>query len=292
MTDIRELIDVMAQLRHPENGCAWDVEQTFSTIAPYTIEEAYEVLDAIERADMDDLRDELGDLLLQVVFHARMAEEASVFGFPDVVQSIVDKMIRRHPHVFGIDGDPANKPVYANTAELKNAWEIKKSEERQQKAGLQKIVETKTSAQANQAAEKPPLQTQASHLDGIANSLPALTRAAKIQRRAARVGFDWDSVEAVLAKVDEELAELREAIAGNQPDDIAEEVGDLLFTVVNLSRHCKVEPEQSLRDSTRKFSTRFRHVESQANDQCVLLEDRSAEELEAMWQRAKAKVDV
>jgi len=282
MTEISELIEVMAQLRHPENGCAWDVEQTFSTIAPYTIEEAYEVLDAIEREDMVDLRDELGDLLLQVVFHARMAEEVDEFRFEDVVQSIVDKMIRRHPHVFGVDGDPANKPVYANTLELKQAWESKKSEERLQKAA--------NSAKANknyEATDKPVSDKLTSHLDGIANSLPALTKAAKIQRRAARVGFDWDSLEGVLAKVDEELAELRAAIAENKPEAIAEEVGDFLFTAVNLCRHCKVEPEQSLRDSTNKFSARFRHMESLVNNQRRLLEDQSAEEFEVLWQHAK-----
>jgi len=213
MTDIRELIEVMAQLRHPESGCAWDVEQTFSTIAPYTIEEAYEVLDAIEREDMTDLRDELGDLLLQVVFHARMAEEAGEFGFPDVVQSIVEKMIRRHPHVFGIDGNPANKPVYANTAELKPAWENKKSEERLQK-GKDSVRNNKNSKAV--AEPDPDPETLTSHLDGIANSLPALTRAAKVQKRAARVGFDWDSLEGVLAKVDEELTELRARLSQNK----------------------------------------------------------------------------
>jgi len=285
MTDIRELIDVMAELRHPENGCAWDLEQTFSTIAPYTIEEAYEVLDAIEREDMDDLRDELGDLLLQVVFHARMAEEASAFAFPDVVQSIVEKMIRRHPHVFGIEGDPANKPVYANTAELKQAWENKKSEER-----IQKVTKSTTGVKGGKtsaATSNPESQTPVSHLDGIANSLPALTRAAKIQRRAARVGFDWNSPEAVLVKVEEELAELREAIADNQPVAIAEEVGDLLFSAVNLCRHYKIDPELSLRDATTKFSTRFRYMESQASEQSLLLEDHSTDELEVLWQHAK-----
>ena len=286
MTDIRELIEVMAQLRHPENGCAWDVEQTFSSIAPYTIEEAYEVLDAIEREDMSDLCDELGDLLLQVVFHARMAEEASAFNFSDVVQSIVDKMIRRHPHVFGIDGDPSNKPVYSNTAELKKAWEDKKSQER-----LQKVEKSENAFQTAGADGRPGPQALSSHLDGIAKSLPALTRAAKIQRRAARVGFDWDSIEAVLAKVDEELAELREAIAANQPEAVAEEVGDLLFTAVNLSRHCKVDPEKSLRDSTVKFSTRFRHMESNVDEKNMLLENHSAEELEDLWRRAKVNTE-
>jgi len=233
---------------------------------------------------MTDLRDELGDLLLQVVFHARMAEEAGEFGFPDVVQSIVEKMIRRHPHVFGIDGNPANKPVYANTAELKQAWENKKSEERLQK-GKDSVRNNKNSKAV--AEPDPDPETLTSHLDGIANSLPALTRAAKVQKRAARVGFDWDSLEGVLAKVDEELTELRAAIAENRPEAIAEEAGDFLFTAVNLCRHCKVEPEQTLRDSTNKFSVRFRHMESLVNDQNVLLEDHSAEELEVLWQHAK-----
>ena len=268
MSDIHELLDVMARLRHPETGCAWDVEQTFSTISPYTLEEAYEVADAIERDDMDDLCDELGDLLLQVVFHARMAEEAGHFAFGDVVSAIVDKMIRRHPHVFGEGED---KPVHESAQSLKQAWEAEKARERVAKAKSRDVID-----------EVPP-----SALDDVALNLPALTRAAKIQKRAARVGFDWQEVLPVFDKIAEEVDEVREAIEGAEAERVKDEIGDLLFTVVNLARHCQIEPETALRQSTRKFSERFRHVEKLANDRTLDLSEQPLVVLDELWDEAK-----
>lgn len=269
MADIRELLDIMARLRNPETGCAWDVKQTFSTIAPYTIEEAYEVADAIERNDLDDLRDELGDLLLQVVFHSRMAEEAGHFAFTEVVDSIVDKMIRRHPHVF--NESDQDRPVYDSTESLKQAWEATKAEERA----------AKFSAKPEESG------SVASALDGVAVSLPALTRAQKIQKRAARVGFDWQAVPPVLEKIDEELTEVREAINAAEVQQIDEEIGDLLFSVVNLARHCNIDPETSLRQSTLKFSRRFRDVEKMAVARSIDLKEQSLPVLDELWDAAK-----
>ncbi len=265
MSDIRKLLDVMSRLRDPETGCAWDVEQTFSTIAPYTLEEAYEVTDAIERNDMDDLCDELGDLLLQVVFHARMAEEAGHFNFADVVTSIVDKMIRRHPHVFA-EGD--EKPVYESTQSLKRAWEAEKARERAAKAGDKESI--------------------SSALDGVALNLPSLTRAAKIQKRAARVGFDWQEVTPVFDKVAEEVEEVREALEDNRPTRVSDEIGDVLFSVVNLARHCQVDPESALRHSTLKFSRRFQQVEAKAAERSLDLAQQPLAMLDTLWNEAKS----
>lgn len=241
---LARLLSIMARLRDPDLGCPWDVEQTFATIAPYTIEEAYEVADAIEREDVAALRDELGDLLLQVVFHARIAEEGELFTFADVAQQIGDKLVRRHPHVF------ADTPRETGHA----AWEAIKSEER-------------GAAGATSA------------LDGVAIALPALMRAEKLQKRAARVGFDWPDQTGPLAKISEELGELASA-----PDQDAreDEMGDLLFTVVNLARHLEVDPEVALRRASAKFERRFRHMESEGPLQSLALD-----ELEARWQRAK-----
>lgn len=275
MSDIRKLLDVMAQLRHPKTGCGWDVEQTFSTISPYTIEEAYEVADAIERDDMDDLCDELGDLLLQVVFHSRIAEEAGHFDFGDVVEAIVDKMIRRHPHVFGDEGE---KPVHDSTQSLKQAWEAEKARERAAKAEAKNKV-------GKGAATKE--ATPVSALDDVALNLPALTRAAKIQKRAARVGFDWQEAAPVFDKIAEEVDEVREAIASSQADKVNDEIGDLLFTVVNLARHCNSDPENALRASTAKFSYRFRHVESSAMKRELDLKQQPLAVLDELWDDAK-----
>lgn len=265
MGDIRELLDVMSQLRDPATGCAWDVEQTFSTIAPYTLEEAYEVTDAIERNDMDDLRDELGDLLLQVVFHSRMAEEAGHFSFEDVVESIVEKMVRRHPHVFA---QGVEKPVHESTQSLKQAWETEKARERATKANTRDVTD--------------------SALDGVALNLPSLTRAAKIQKRAARVGFDWQEIPPVFDKIAEEVEEVREAIDTQQAAAISDEIGDLLFSVVNLARHCEVDPETALRHSTSKFSRRFQHVEAGANKRSLDLTEQPLTVLDALWDEAKS----
>ncbi len=241
---IEPLLDVMRRLRDPKTGCEWDTVQTFETIAPYTIEEAYEVADAIQREDMDGLKDELGDLLLQVVFHSQIASDEGHFSFGDVVDVICEKMIRRHPHIFG---EADNSP----------GWEQIKAEER---------AETGKS----------------SALDGVALALPALLRAQKIQKRAARVGFDWPEKTPVKAKLLEELEEVELA---NSPEDIHEEMGDLLFSAVNLSRHYGVDAEQALADATRKFSKRFNKVESTAPRN---MKEMSIEELEEEWQKAKS----
>jgi MazG family protein len=249
------VIDVMAHLRARDGGCPWDIEQTFETIAPYTIEEAYEVADAIERSDMPALKEELGDLLFQVAFHARMAEEQGVFDFADVAQALADKMIKRHPHVFGT-GD-------ARTAdEQTSAWETQKAEER---------------------AKKRP---NASLLDDVPMALPALTRAEKLTKRAARINFDWPDPEQVLAKLDEELAELAEARVQGDQDAIAEEFGDALFVMANLARKLKVDPEDALRRANAKFVRRFQYIERALAEQ-ARTGPQPLDDLEALWVEAK-----
>src|SRR4051812_38861926 len=262
MTDnhnIAVLLDIMRTLRNPDGGCPWDVEQTFATIAPYTIEEAYEVAGAIEEENWDHLKDELGDLLFQVVFHARMAEERGLFAFGDVVAAVTDKMVRRHPHVFG---DMAG----IDTAEAQvSAWEQHKARER--------------------AAKK-----DASLLDDVPRALPALTRALKLQKRAASVAFDWDSAPKVVEKLAEEAQEIVEAKESGAPHaEVAEEVGDLLFVVANLARHLKVQPEDALRAANEKFSRRFRFIEQSLQAQGKSPHDATLEEMEALWQQAKSQ---
>jgi MazG family protein len=254
---IERLLAIMARLRDPESGCPWDIDQTFATIAPYTIEEAYEVAEAIEEDDMAGLRDELGDLLLQVVFHARMAEEARQFDFSDVARAIADKMVRRHPHVFA-------EAEFRDVAEQKVDWERHKAAERAAKG-------------------------QASALDGITRGLPALSRSLKLQNRAARVGFDWPEVLQVFLKIDEELTELKKEIAdGQEPERLQDELGDLLFAVVNLARHLEVDPESALRHTNAKFERRFRQLEAAITAEGKRLEETSLDEMEAGWQAAKA----
>jgi ATP diphosphatase len=255
-----ELARIMARLRDPVSGCPWDLEQDFSTIAPYTIEEAYEVADAIERADMGELRDELGDLLLQVMFHSRMAEEQGSFALADVVAAINDKMIRRHPHVFadGADGRSADEQTVA--------WEDVKAAERAGKA---------KSAGA------------ASALDGVARALPALLRAEKLQKRAARTGFDWTETPPIFDKLEEEIGEVREAIASGEAEAIEDEVGDLLFVVANLARRLSVDPEQALRKANAKFERRFRAMEQAAMADQTDFTTLSLDQQEAYWQRVK-----
>jgi ATP diphosphatase len=256
------LLEVMRQLRNPDGGCPWDLEQSFATIAPYTIEEAYEVADAIERQDMAALKDELGDLLLQVVFHAQMAREAGSFDFEAVTAAIAEKMIRRHPHVFG---DVSIKTADAQTA----AWEDHKENERRAKASAEGRA--------------------ASVLDGVAAGLPALMRALKLQRRAARVGFDWPNAADVFLKIDEEIAEIKAELSETPSQSrLLDEVGDLLFAVVNLARHLEVDPEGALRHANGKFERRFRQVEDQLAAAGRKPADASLDELEALWQRAKA----
>ncbi|MEJ2308994.1 MAG: nucleoside triphosphate pyrophosphohydrolase [Gammaproteobacteria bacterium] len=246
----------MARLRDPQTGCPWDVEQTFSTIAPYTIEEAYEVADAIERDAMDELRDELGDLLFQVVFHARMAEEAGHFRFDDVVEAICDKMERRHPHVFG-------DASIDSAEEQSRAWEQHKSAERAHHDSV---------------------------LDGVALALPALMRAEKLQRRAARLGFDWPDIGGPLAKCHEEIAEIEQALQKQDQNEIESEIGDLLFSVVNLARFAHVDPEEALRRSSLNFTQRFKHVEQAVKAGGRAMSGMSLEELDALWEKAKQRL--
>jgi len=258
--DLPRLLEVMARLRDPARGCPWDREQSFRTIAPYTIEEAYEVAEACERGDATALKDELGDLLFQVVFHARMAEEDELFTFNDVTRAITEKMLRRHPHVFG-------DAVIADAAAQTTAWEEHKAAER--------------AASADGAA---------SALDGVGTGFPALTRALKLQRRAAQVGFDWPDVPPIFDKIDEEMGELRREIASDAaPARLEDEIGDLLFAVVNLARRLTVDPEQALRGACRKFERRFHHIEAVLAGEGSSPMDRSLAELEALWQRAKAE---
>jgi MazG family protein len=258
MRPIDRLLDLMATLRDPQRGCAWDREQTFRTIAPYTVEEAYEVADAIEHDDMAALKDELGDLLFQVVFHARMASEAGHFDFDDVVRAITDKMIRRHPHVFA-DADQRD----AQTQTI--AWEVTKAEERAAKG-------------------------HASVLDGIARSLPPMTRALKLQSRAARVGFDWAQAADVIAKITEEVAEIQAEIDEKSgPERLEDEVGDLLFVCVNLARKLTVDPELALKRANAKFTSRFNHIETTLHANGQSLDTASLAEMEELWLDAKRR---
>jgi ATP diphosphatase len=254
--ELRRLLDIMAALRDPVTGCPWDKMQTFETIAPYTVEEAYEVADAIAQRDFAALPDELGDLLFQVVYHARMAEEAGQFAFADIAKCISDKMIRRHPHVFG---DAAARDAVAQTA----AWEAQKSAER--------------------AARR-----QSGALAGVPAALPALTRALKLTNRAARVGFDWPDADQVLAKLEEEIQELRAELSAGDPARLTDEVGDLLFVLANLARKLKLDPETCLRHANEKFSRRFNAMERDFESQAKTLSELSLDEMEAGWQRVKA----
>lgn len=258
---IARLIEIMTALRAPDTGCPWDVEQTFETIAPYTIEEAYEVADAVARGDMDELKDELGDLLLQVVFHARMAEEIGEFAFGDVCRAIIDKLIRRHPHVFGTS-------AAMDTTAVRQSWEEIKAEERAARG-----------ADGTEAR---------SVLDGVPVALPALVRAIKLQKRAARVGFDWDNADSVADKVREEMSELEAASENGVPGAVAEEIGDLLFAVANLARHQGVDPESALRTANDKFVRRFHYIENAASAAELELADVGLERMEAWWRDAKA----
>ena len=256
---IERLLAIMVALRDPERGCPWDREQTWATIAPHTLEEAYELADAIERGDVAHVRDELGDLLFQVVFQARIAEEQGLFDFAAVAAAISDKLERRHPHVFG-------SATVASTAEQTRAWEEHKAAERRTAGG------------------------SAGTLDGIALGLPALTRAAKLGRRAAGVGFDWSRTADVLAKVDEESGELRRALQEGRAAAVEEELGDLLFSLAQFARHAGADPETALRSANAKFERRFRRMEAWLAGQGRSPRDASAEELESLWARAKQEL--
>lgn len=261
---IDRLLAVMARLRDPDGGCPWDVQQSFATIAPYTIEEAYEVADAIGRADMADLREELEDLLLQVVFHARMAEEDGAFDFSGVVTAICDKMIRRHPHVFADDKSEVD------AAQVRQTWDEIKAQEKADKHGADG-----TSA--------------ALYLDDVPNNLPGLVRAVKLTKKAARVGFDWPALDEVFAKLDEELGELKDEVAarGDRRDAIEAELGDVLFVIANLARKLDVDPERALLRTNQKFIQRFNKIEEQLGVQGKTLEQSDLAEMDALWTLAK-----
>lgn len=263
--DIAALLEVMTALRTPVSGCPWDLEQTFETIAPYTIEEAYEVADAITRHDLDDLREELGDLLLQVVYHARMAEEQGAFAFPDVVAAVVTKMVRRHPHVFG---DEAGR---MSPDEVKAAWERIKAEEKAERAARRGEL---------------PVQ-QPSLLSSVKTGQPALAHALALQQKAGTVGFDWNDPRAVLAKIREEADEIEAALDGGDAREIAAETGDLLFAVVNLARHAKVDPDMALRSASTKFERRFGYIEQELAKRGKALGAATLDEMEALWCEAK-----
>jgi len=264
--DISRLIEIMTALRDPQTGCPWDVEQDFASIAPYTIEEAYEVADAIERGDLSDLRDELGDLLLQVVFHSRMAEEQGLFAFGDVVEAITKKMIRRHPHVFGPDAVRGAKLA-------KGMWEKIKAEERAEK-------KAERAAQGITVAEH-------GYLDDVPVGHAALTRALKLQERAAKVGFDWKEPGPSLDKISEEVDELRVALDTGETAAIKDEFGDVLFALVNLGRHLGIDAEDALRGTNDKFRKRFHYVEHALNANGSSLDEASLDEMEDHWQAAK-----
>lgn len=248
----------MEQLRHPKQGCPWDLEQNFKTIAPHTLEEAYEVVDAIERDDMNHLREELGDLLFQVIFHSQMAKEAKHFDFEDVVDGIINKMIFRHPHIFA-------SSVVKTAKDQENAWEVLKQQERDAKGMVQKSI-----------------------LEGIPIGLPANVRATKLQKKAAKVGFDWPSIEKALNKVHEEIGELEEAIAhhGNKAS-IEDELGDVLFSVLNVARKLSIDPEAALRATNRKFEKRFTYIEEQLKAKGSSIQESDLDTMDALWNRAK-----
>jgi len=258
MSTIKKILEVMEALRNPETGCPWDIEQDFRSIAPYTIEEAYEVADAIDRNDLDDLKGELGDLLLQVVFHAQMAKEQGEFDFDDVVNAITEKMVRRHPHVFASEaiGDADAQRV---------AWESHKKREREARG-----------------------EGESGALAGVTLALPALIRAEKLGKRAAATGFDWPDIDGVLAKISEEIAEIEAARRSGSDQAVAEEIGDLLFTVVNLARHLRVDAENALRAANRKFARRFQAAEQRVKTQGRSWDTLTLEELESEWQAVKA----
>jgi len=258
MSEAARLLELMARLRDPESGCPWDLAQTFESIVPHTIEEAYEVADAIDRGDSQELKEELGDMLLQVVFYARIAEERGLFDFPSVVEAISDKLVRRHPHVFA-DAEPASE------AERAEAWESEKAREREQRS-----------------------EQTGSRMDGVARALPALVRARKLQERAARAGFDWPEAGPVRAKVQEELAEVQaEVEAGYSRERLQQEIGDVLFSVVNLGRHLRVDAEEALRQTNQRFEQRFRAMEARLVEEGRDPEECTLGELDQLWEAVK-----
>lgn len=265
--DIARLIEIMARLRDPETGCPWDIEQNFASIKPYTLEEAYEVADAIERNDMGDLCEELGDLLLQVVFHSRMAEEAGQFSFGDVVDAITRKMIRRHPHVFDRSDADTPERVKVQWDEIKKQEKAERAERRARLGGAETL--------------------KSGHLGAVPRSFPALTEALKLQEQAAKVGFDWADPEPILDKIEEEIAEFRAALAKGDKAHISDELGDLIFAAANIGRHVKADPEDALRGTNTKFRRRFAYIEKELLERGVSLDEATLDEMEALWQAAK-----
>ena len=262
MNDMTRLLEIMAALRDPEGGCPWDREQSFATIVPHTLEEAYEVAETIEQGDFAELKSELGDLLFQVVFYAQLAKEQGLFEFGDVVRGIEEKLVRRHPHVFGEES-------VADAAAQSEAWERHKAAERAAKAEREARPE--------------------SVLDGVSSALPALTRAPKLQKRAARVGFDWPEAVDVLDKIEEEIGELRHELRAGDMGRAREEVGDLLFAVTNLARHVEIDSESALRHTNAKFERRFRAVEAKLAERGIAPHDASLDEMDALWEAVKAE---
>jgi nucleoside triphosphate diphosphatase len=267
--DISRLLEIMAALRDPKTGCPWDVVQTFDTIIPYTIEETHEVADAIARKDMRDLAEELGDLLLQVVFHARIGEELGAFAFGDVVEAITTKMIRRHPYVFGNE-------TARSAGMAKGMWDKIKQEEKREREDSRRQAGI--------------LEPSEGYLDSVPSALPAVLQSIKLQEKAAKVGFDWPSPEPILDKIEEEIAELREAMVDGDKAHIAEEYGDILFAMTNLGRRLGVDPETALRGTNLKFRTRFSYVEKELEGSGQTLGIANLEQMEALWQKAKTSV--
>ncbi len=266
LRSFERLVEIMARLRDSETGCPWDIEQDFESIAPYTLEEAYEVVDAINRNDMSALCDELGDLLLQVVFHSQMAKESESFDINDVADSICEKMIRRHPHVFA-------REKYASVEEQTEAWEKIKENERNNK----------------EVKKFPNASTESSALSGVAIALPSLARAEKLAKRAARVGFDWPNAELIFDKIQEEITEVQSAIDGNEKDEIEDEIGDLLFAVANLARKLSIDPETALRKANLKFERRFRSMEKSAAEQGREFSELDLNAKENLWKKIKSE---
>jgi len=272
--NLDDLLYLMSRLRDPETGCPWDIKQTFASIVPHTIEEAYEVADAIEKQDYPHLKEELGDLLFQVIFYSQMGKEQQHFEFEDIIHTLVQKLVRRHPHVFP-SGElhSENNDIRLSDDEIKGRWEQIKAQEREEK-------ELAASPQKSQS-------DYVSILSDIPNVLPALQRAEKLQKRAATVGFDWPEATPVLDKIEEEIGELREAMAENNQANIQDELGDLMFAMTNLARHVNVKSEMAVRSTNQKFVDRFQYIEQVLHEKGVALEDASLEEMEALWQKAK-----
>lgn len=273
LTAIERLIAIMSMLRDKQHGCPWDLEQTIKSLLPYTLEEVYEVVDAIENNDLVELEDELGDLLFQVIFYAQIAKEQGVFDFQDIANSISDKLVRRHPHVFpGGDVQQFGVPQDISAQQVVVNWEAIKEQEREEKR-------RKGSTKASVELE--------SVLDDVPRALPAVERARKLQKRAAQLGFDWTEITPVLEKLKEEVAEFEEALASGEQERMSDELGDVLFAAINLARHSKIEPETALRSANRRFEKRFKWIESSLSGQGKLLKETNLEELDALWDQAK-----